>query len=201
MNKQVIVDLFAEDQAHEKLLEPMIRRVAREQGVDARVRVRAARGGHGRALAEYETYQQLLKIRQIQTAPHLIVVAVDGNCARFGRKRQEIERCTTNENRDRVVAACPDPHVERWFMADPDSFCRIVGARPKVEKKKCVRDHYKKSLENSIRQAGHPATLGGLEFAEELVEDMDLYRAAKSDHSLRAFLDHLKDRLRATAQG
>jgi hypothetical protein len=92
--------------------------------------------------------------------------------------------------------ACPDPHVERWYLADPASFQVVVGRRPKVGKKKCARDHYKDLLSTAIQQAGYPATLGGIEFAPELVEGMDLYRAKKNDHSLGALLDDLRNQLR-----
>lgn len=51
-------------------------------------------------------------------------------------------------------------------------------------------------LSKAIVDAGHPNTLGGIEFAQELVASMDLYRAAKNEASLKHFLDdtiaHLK---------
>ena len=31
-----------------------------------------------------------------------------------------------------LVAACPDPHIERWFLADPPSFHEVVGHWPVV---------------------------------------------------------------------
>ena len=48
----------------------------------------------------------------------------------------------------------------------------------------------------AVREAGHPPTLGGLEFAQELVGAMDLYRASKNDHSLGAFVNDLRGKLR-----
>lgn len=50
MSKSTLVDLFAEDRAHEELLKPLIIRVGREKRVDMRVSVRIARGGHSRAI-------------------------------------------------------------------------------------------------------------------------------------------------------
>lgn len=97
--------------------------------------------------------------------------------------------------------ACPDPHVERWYLADPESFKEVVGHQPTIGKKKCVRDYYKNALANAVRKAGHPATLGGIEFAQELVERMDLYRAGKNERSLKAFVDDLRGRLRTLMQG
>lgn len=194
MSSSIVVDLFAEDWAHEALLAPMILRAGNETGVSVRVRTRSARGGHGRAIAEYVEYQRLLQAGVVD--PDIIVVAIDGNCSTFTKKRQEIEEKTDPENRTRVVPACPDPHIERWFLADPDSFQVVVGSRPRVGRKKCVRDHYKQMLATAVQQGGHPATLGGLEFARDLVEKMDFYRAGKNDASLRAFLDDLKNKLK-----
>jgi hypothetical protein len=51
-------------------------------------------------------------------------------------------------------------------------------------------------LAEAVRDAGHPTTLGGIEFAAELINGMDLYRAGRNDHSLRAFLDDLRKGLR-----
>lgn len=100
---------------------------------------------------------------------------------------------------DRLVAACPDPHVERWYLADPQSFERVVGKRPDIGTRKCVRDHYKRVLASAIVQGGHPATLGGVEFAPELVEAMDLYRAGRNDSSLKAFVDDFRAKLHQSA--
>ena len=86
-------------------------------------------------------------------------------------------------------------------MADPESFKGVVGHRPTIAKKKCARNYYKNALANAVRKAGHPATLGGIEFAPELVERMDLYRAGKNERSLKAFVDDLRGKLRTLTQG
>lgn len=192
-----VIDLFVEDRAHEAFLGPLVRRLAAEEGARVDLRVRSARGGHGRALEEYRAYQDLVERRATpDPTPDLIVVGLDGNCLTFTRKRQEVLSATRGVFRERLVTACPDPHVERWFLADPDSFYRVVGHRPEEGRQKCQRDHYKQRLQAAIRAAGHPPTLGGLEFAEELVRAMDLFRAGKRDGSLKAFVDDLRARLR-----
>lgn len=58
MSRPLVVDLFAEDRAHEEFLIPLIRRVAGQEGFVAEVRVRSARGGHGHALQELDLYQR-----------------------------------------------------------------------------------------------------------------------------------------------
>jgi hypothetical protein len=94
--------------------------------------------------------------------------------------------------RDCMIIACPDPHVERWYMVDPEGFASAVGVQPSVGKRKCKRDIYKALLANTIRQAGLLAPLGGIEFAPELVASMDLYRAGRNDKSLKGFTDDLR---------
>jgi len=199
MTEPVVVDLFVEDRAHEELLKPLLRRIASEEGVAVEARVRSGRGGHARAIDEFRLYQRLVE-RGFERLPDLVVVGIDGNCATVARKRDDIRHATERSFQDRLVAACPDPHVERWYLADPDSFQGVVGQRPSVGRKKCVRDHYKGLLADAVRQAGHPPTLGGIEFAAELVVAMDMYRAGRNDHSLRAFVDDLRRKLRQVGE-
>lgn len=198
MSNRVVVDLFAEDLAHEKFLEPMLNRVAREEGVKVWTRVISAKGGHGRAIKEFERYQNT-KDKLDREPGDFVVVAIDGNCSTFVKARGEILNSTTPALIDKLVVACPDPHVERWYLADPKSFEVVVGYRPRIIPNKCERDHYKHLLSEAIRKAGHPVPLGGIEFASELVEEMDLYRAGKSDSSLKAFLDDLRIRLKTVS--
>ena len=198
MSDPLVVDLFVEDLAHEVFVGALARRIAREEHVALSVQARSARGGHPRALEEFGTYQALVEKGALASlAPDLVVVVIDGNCVSSRKKREEIRRATRPVLLDRLVAGCPNPHVERWLLADPDSFHRVVGYRPAIGHEKCEREHYKRLLGDAIRKGNQPATLGGIEFAAELVEAMNLYRAGKSDSSLRAFVGDLRSRFRA----
>ena len=194
-SRVLVIDLFVEDSAHAEFLKPMLNRVADEEGVEVRTRVISARGGHGRAIKEFEYYQHT-KDKLEREPGDLVVVAIDGNCSTFAKVREEILKSTIPALIDQLVVACPDPHVERWYLADPKSFEVVVGYRPRITPDKCERDHYKHLLSEAIRKAGHPAPLGGIEFAPELVEEMDLYKAGKSNSSLKAFLDDLRAKLK-----
>ena len=200
MNDQLVVDLFVEDRAHEEFLKPLLMRIARDERVTVWARVRSARGGHARAIAEFKLYQRVVA-RGLLTSvsADLVVVAIDGNCSTFADARRHLYAAAEPMLRERLVAACPDPHVERWYLADPQSFESIVGSRPDIGTRKCVRDHYKQVLASTIAQGGHPATLGGVEFAPELVAAMDLYRAGRNDSSLKAFVDDFRAKLRRWA--
>lgn len=202
MSEPVKADLFVEDRAHEEFLRPLLIRVASEIPVGIVVRIRSARGGHAKAIEEFVRYQSLLEKGAVTSKrPELVVVGIDGNCTTSTKKRAEIEKARNASLAARLVAACPDPHVERWYLADPDSFANVVGYRPSVGTKKCERDHYKRLLADAVRKGGYPPTLGGVEFASDLVAAMDFYRAGKGDGSLKAFLDDLRDGLQGIRAG
>ena len=44
MSNPLIADLFAEDRVHEELLQPVLQRLAGEQGCEINLRIRSARG-------------------------------------------------------------------------------------------------------------------------------------------------------------
>lgn len=193
MTDPVVVDVFVEDSAHEQLLLALLRRVAHEAGRTIRAQVLLGRGGHAKAIEAMVQAQRALRDGGIsRPLADIFLVGIDGNCTTSHEKTKAIHQSCLPEFQDRLVIACPDPHIEKWFMADPQSFARVVDAAPNVGKKKCARDYYKHALATTVRSAGHPALLGGIEFADELVEAMDLYRAGKSDAALARFLDDLR---------
>ncbi len=190
------VDVFVEDAAHEQFLLPLLRRMADEARVSVRPHVRAARGGEARALDEMAAAQRVLASGGL-AAPlaDLFLVGIDGNCTSANEKRKQIRLRSLPAFADRLVVACPDPHIEKWYMADPESFERVVEARPRLGPEKCKRDHYKRLLASTVRGAGHPALLGGIEFAADLVIAMDLHRAGRADAALGQFVGELRGAL------
>ena len=200
MNDPLAVDLFVEDRAHEEFLKPLLTRIAQDEDIAMWVRVRSATGGHARAITEFKLYQRVVSRSPLSSVTAgLVVVAIDGNCSTFAAARQQLQNAAEPTLQDRLVVACPDPHVERWYLADPQSFERVVGSRPDVGAGKCARGHYKQALATAITQGGHPTTLGGVEFAPDLVEAMDLYRAGRNDASLKALIDDFRAKLRRWA--
>ena len=201
MNDPVRADLFVEDRAQEAFVGALVQRIAFDEGASLTMQVRSARGGVSRVLREFRTFQALIEKGAFAgEVPDLLIVTVDGNCSTFPKKRSEIRRATRSGLRGRLVAACPDPHIERWYLADPDSFHRVVDHRPAVGRDKCERGHYKRLLAEAIRRGGHPATLDGIEFASDLAVEMDLCRAGKNDASLKAFIDELQAKVRSLAR-
>ena len=184
-----------EDRAHEEFLVPLMERVAQEENLTLRWQLRIARGGRPRVMTAYREYQIVLAKTGAPTAD-LMIVSIDGNCATFSEARQSVRTKTLDRYEHMLVVACPDPHIERWYLADPKSFQAVVGTRPKVGPEKCLRDHYKGALANAVRRAGHPQTRRGVEFGRELARSMDLFRAGKNAPSLKAFVGDLREGLR-----
>jgi hypothetical protein len=200
MGDPITVDLFAEDQAHEEFIKAIVDRLAAEEQKVISLRVRSARSGHGRALGELSLYQRaVIEGLAGLTRPDLLVVAIDANCKRVAAAKKEITEKIDSSLRNQTVVACPDPHIERWYVADPDSFAQVVGARPKLGRKKCERGYYKSILSGTLASAGHPTTLGGIEFAPELVAAMDLHRAGKTERTLKDFVQDARNAIRTIA--
>jgi len=197
---EYLVDIFAEDLAHEALIKPLVVRLASESQVDVEVRVISARGGHPRVKEELAVYRTVVERGLLDRVPDLIVVVIDGNCTGYHRARMVLEQAAGTTLMSKGVIACPDPHVERWYMADPPSFKTVVGTQPRLGKKKCDRNKYKQMLAKSLADGGHPPTLGGTEFAPELIAAMDLYRAGKNEKSLKHFTDDLRAALHILSQ-
>jgi hypothetical protein len=194
----LLIDIFAEDHAHEAFIRAMVNRIGREQNINLSLRLRNGRGGHGRAISELKLFQKAVLAQSHESVdiPDMIIVGIDSNCKRFTQASKEIQNNLKLEFADRTVIACPDPHIEKWYLADSESFYEIIGKQPRNIKAKCERDVYKGLLAETISMAGHPLTLGGVEFAEELVNAMDFYRAGRKDPSLQAFINELTSQIK-----
>jgi hypothetical protein len=185
--------IFAEDKGHEEFLRPVIERCAQEISLEVDVRVQSARGGHGRALDELKLFQKLvLESMSGFPLPDMVVIGVDSNCRQLNDARREIRAALDPRLGDRTIIACPDPHVEIWYLSDPKAFAEAVGTSPKVGKRKCEKDRYKQILAKAVADAGHPAPLGGIEFGREIVTRLDWRRAGASVTSLGMFLKELR---------
>lgn len=188
------IDLFCEDRAHEALLKPLVSRIGIEAKCDLSVRVRNARGGRPRVMKEFQNYQRVAPVVSNSDAD-VVVVAIDGNCSKFAKARDDVRKLANPMVADRLIVASPDPHIERWYMADPQAVSEALGCAPPNLKQKCERGYYKEVLRNLIASSGRMSLLGGTETASDLIDRMDLYRAGKNDASFKAFLGDLKAKL------
>jgi hypothetical protein len=185
--RSLSLDLFVEDAAQERLLSALIRRVSAEDGRHCSIRTVLARGGQGRVLKELALYLRASHVG----APDAVVIGVDANCKGWNEARGSVEAVMAGSSM-RAVIACPDPHIERWYLGDPPALADALGLAVAVPKRKCDRDAYKNLLTRALLSGGNVVTLGGIEYAEEIVDAMDLFRAGKAEPSLRHFITGLR---------
>ncbi|MBM4033663.1 MAG: hypothetical protein FJ291_18035 [Planctomycetes bacterium] len=198
MSRPARIDVFCEDRAHEEFLKPLLRRTCTEKMVDARIEVRAARGGRARVFDELSTYHAFVR-NSGRPVPDLLVVAIDANCSSYATKAREVRGKIDTGLFPHHAVACPDPHIERWYMADAEAFQQVVGVAPLAVQPKCdkqTRNVLKKALVDSVKAAGHPTIFGGIDFAADLVRAMDTFRAGKAEPGLKHFLEEVASALR-----
>jgi len=169
----------------------LIKRVAMEQDIEVRVDWRNARRGHGQVVHELKEY--LRDLERQGNPPDLLVIGTDANCKGLSERTRQIP---VADSPVPAVLAIPDPHIERWLLLDGAAFKSALGHGCRAPDRKCARDRYKQMLIEAILKAGVTPNLGGIEFAEDIVQAMDLDRAAGADPSLQGFLDDLRGALR-----
>ena len=186
--------LFVEDYGHETFIRALVERIAKDQQKEVKIINRNVRGGHGKVISEFKTYLRDLK-RKMEAMPDLLIVATDANCKGFAERKREIDE-VDDSFRDLIICAIPDPHIERWLLLDSAAFKSVLGKGCKAPDQKCERDRYKKLLLEAVLAAGVVPLLGGMEYAEDIVNAMDLTLRVTGDTSLDRFLKELHKKLR-----
>ena len=181
------VALFVEDDAHRRVVGALLRRLADESGLTVRLDWRSAVRGHGRVVQEFRRY--LGDLATQGGHPDLIVVATDANCIGLQRRIRDIDASAAVSP---LVLAVPDPHIERWLLLDGAAFKSVFGKGCDAPDKKCDRGRYKHQLFEAIRAAGVVPQLGGIQYAEDIVQHMDIESAARGDPSFRRFVDEVR---------
>jgi len=181
------IALFVEDHAHQQFLGALLQRLAEENGVAIRLDWRNARRGHGAVVKEFRQYLRDVQ-RQGDEQPDLIVAATDANCKGLRERTNALSGVTQSVDL-KIVFAVPDPHIERWLLVDSGAFKKVFGRGCNAPDQKCERARYKKMLIDAIRESGITPSLGGIEYAEDIVKEMDLGQAARNDASLQRLLE------------
>ena len=183
------IALFVEDYAHQQFLGALLQRLAEESGVSIRLDWRNARRGHGAVVKEFKQYLRDVQM-QGDGQPDLIVAATDANCKGL-RERKNALSGIAQLNDLTIIFAVPDPHIERWLLVDSSAFKTVFGRGCNAPDQKCERARYKKMLIDAIRESGITPSLGGIEFAKDIVKAMNLEQAARNDASLQQLLEEL----------
>ncbi|MCF6289827.1 MAG: DUF4276 family protein [Desulfobacterales bacterium] len=189
--------LFVEDYGHEAFITSVIQRFAKEQDKAVKIIPLSARGGHGKAVAELKSYLRELRNDRVGF-PDLLVVATDANCRGYQDRKKEIDDVTA-DLQNILISAIPDPHIERWLLLDSAAFKSVMGKGCDAPDHKCERGRYKKILMDAMLQAGVHPSLGGIEFAEDIVNAMDFERMEQADPSLGQFLKSIRNKFKEWA--
>lgn len=184
--------VFAEDAGHEQFLRSLLMRLSAKYNTDIKITLRNVRGGHGRVVSELEQFIRDLR-RSRDSLPDLLVVATDGNCKGYQRRKQELDAIAASLG-EFVLYAIPDPHIERWLLIDSAAFKAVLGKGCAAPDQKCERDRYKELLRQAVRATGVAPLLGGLEYTDDLVRAMDLARMERADPSLGRLLAGLREK-------
>ena len=187
------IALFVEDFAHRQVIGALVQRIAGDFSLDVRLNWRNATRGYGQVVREINTYLRAIQ-RQGHPSPDMIIVATDANCK--GRN-QRIREFGGQVSSAPIVHAIPDPHIERWLLLDGAAFKAVFGRGCDAPDHKCDRYRYKQRLVHAIFGAGITPNLGGMEFAEDIVQKMDIERAELTDDSFGRFVGSLRATFRA----
>lgn len=195
------VGLFFEDEGHRTLLASLCLRIAREEHIEVKVVERNAAGGEGRAIAELKQYSLDLRRAQDEYID-VLVVAIDGNCSGPGVRAKLINTALSRHPAGEVVLAIPDPHVERWYLADPGAIGRVLGVAGSVAPpdQKCDKNRYKHLLNQAFGKLGEQPAAGGIEYGDVIAEEIDLNHVRRTDQQLTDFIDSFRRSLRLAAR-
>jgi hypothetical protein len=191
------IEYFLEDRRHEEFITSLVRRIAAEEGVQTTHRVLAASGG-SRVLPQYKDYMRVRKKTGLPDAD-LLIIAIDGNCKGHMDKERELSPIVPNGLREHIIYCIPDPHIERWYLLDLHALKTAVGMdltipQPAYVCQKRQKDYYKSILGNALRPIG--SLLGGPEFAEQIVQHLDLHLLSRADGGFDRFVQELRTKLR-----
>lgn len=169
--------------------------MAEDANTEIAIQARSVSGGIGKVVEQFGYYVRDLR-RQFTDEPDLIVVATDSNCVgHTERKRRIVDAAATVPGIEHMlVCAIPEPHIERWMLADAHAFAEVFGRGCTTPTVKCKKGEYKYLLADEIRKSGVEAPLGGREYAEAIVAAYNLVRVAQSEPSFGHLYNALRGR-------
>ena len=192
--------LFLEDVGHEGFVDALVRRLAVEVNVAVDIEVRNARGGASQL--DQQFVQFLRDNGTLEQQFDLVVVIRDTDCLGVDKVKWRYSGLVRDAcYSGKVVIGAPEPHIECWYLSDPTALQRVLHgpAQAPVPDSKCGRGRFKRMLSQTVRDAGVEPLLGGIEYADPLVAEMDIYRACSNVPSLARFVKELRQALGRTA--
>jgi hypothetical protein len=195
MSRVCTVVCFFEDIAHEAFITELVRRAAKEQGKVVEIDTRNATGG-AKVWGELKAF--LRDLVNATGKPDILVVVVDGNCKPKQKQQQVMKLLQSQTLRiPHYVIGVPDPHIERWYLEDPNALPQVVSnATPQLPHHKCQKSLYKNALRDALRAAGLEPVLGGAEYGAEIAAVLDPYIVSKGDSYFDRFWKDLNNALK-----
>jgi hypothetical protein len=201
MAAKITIGYFLEDRGHEIFLKAIVARMAKEKGFrpgEWSDDVRSATGGQ--SIQKYRSFLKYISRMKRHFPFDILIVASDGNCKGYVEKKHQLLGYAEKAKiafLDKIVFAIPDPHIEKWYLNDPNGFNRALGSGvlPVLPPYKCEKGVYKKVMKDVIASSDIAPQFGGYEYGERIVEEMDLYDAGKADSSLKHFLEDIGNAL------
>jgi len=192
MSRVCTVVCFFEDIAHEAFITRLIQRASQEQSRDVTIDTRNATGG-AKLWSELKAF--LRDLKQETSLPDILVVVIDGDCDPQQRYDQA-ERLIRGQVPYYVIGV-PDPHIERWYLEDPNALPQVVSnATPQLPHHKCQKSLYKNALRDALRAAGLEPVLSGAEYGAEIAAVLDPYIVSKRDSYFDRFWKDLNNALK-----
>ena len=187
-----------EDLAHEEFTPRLFRRIARDLEIELTEQSTGHAGGAGSTIRAFRQLLADIRVGNVER-PDLVVVGIDVDCGQQGNREQQILRACELERYDGpVLTAEPDPHIEIWYLADPEFIQKLLKSpeRPTTPTVRCKRQEYKDRLRSAVLSSSARPAFGGIEYGREIAEGMDLYRAGRNVASLKRFVDTATQRCR-----
>lgn len=193
------IGLFLEDVAQERFVRSLILKAAASViEDDVEFETRNAVGGAPRMREELRKYAR--DYLQAGASDYdLVVVCQDTDCKGVPATKNDLVPIVTDDYAGPLVIAAPDPCIEAWYLADQAAMRTVAQAAstPPLPSG-CDCDALKRRIRGLFREGGVSALLqGGAEYADEVVREMDIDRAARNVASLGIFVSDLLSAIRA----
>ena len=175
----------------------MVERISADMGFEARLDEVSARGGIPSMRAALSYHMDQVATGRIEAAD-VLLVAQDANRRGFSAISRELrDILETGGYYGTTVLAVPDPYIEAWYLADPQSLQTLTGsARALRTPRPGSRARlYKAELRAIIAELRGNAGSNNDEFTLRIVSAMNLYRAGRNVPSLGNFINELRSAL------
>lgn len=207
MAAEIRILYFLEDRAQEGFIKALVDRAAAEvlSPADSLIHdIRSACGG-SKVKGEFKSFLKSYQKTGLH-AVDLLVVAVDGNCVGYQKRKKQLEQYLKDHPLKEITAfAVPNSHIERWYMLDQRAFKHGVGIEkaPDVPAYKCKKDYYKQKLIDALKEANVGSLLGGAEYAEKIVAHMEDLDSIDKDRTagFTIFIQELRRLLKSLRPG